>query len=191
MPAAATRSPSRWPPRSRPGDLDRADLLALIDAREIEVEPAIDTLDAWRAYLMNSAGGLAVAAARLLGAPDPEALRRLGAAYGVAGLLRSIPAHARQGRCMLPGDVLAEHGLTREGVIADPVAALIEPVIRHLARQGLAMLDRPIRLPRRAVAAALPAVLARRDLRRAPAFAPYRGLGDRMAVTLAGLLGHV
>jgi 15-cis-phytoene synthase len=173
------------------GDFDRADLLALIDAREIEAEPSIDASEAWRAYLMNSAGGLVVAAARMLGAPDPEALRRLGAAYGVAGLLRSIPAHARQGRCLLPGDVLAEHGLTREQVVANPIAAPIEPVIRFLARQGLALLDRPVRLPRGVVAAALPAVLARRDLRQAPAFAAYRGLGDRMAVMRAGLRGRV
>ena len=135
--------------------------------------------------------GWSVAAARMLGAPDPEALRRLGAAYGVAGLLRSIPAHARQGRCLLPGDVLAEHGLTREQVIANPIAAPIEPVICFLARQGLALLDRPVRLPRGVVAAALPAVLARRDLRQAPAFAVYRGLGDRMAVMRAGLRGRV
>ena len=58
--------------------LDRADLLALIDAREIEAEPAIDTLEAWRAYLLGNAGGLAVAAGRLLGAPDPEALAAAG-----------------------------------------------------------------------------------------------------------------
>src|ERR1700760_2420077 len=37
------------------GDLDRADLLALIDAREIEAEPCIETLSAWREYLLGSA----------------------------------------------------------------------------------------------------------------------------------------
>ncbi len=173
------------------GELDRADLLALIDAREIEAEPAIETLQAWRAYLLSNAGGLAVAAGRLLGAPDPEALRPLGAAYGVAGLLRSAAAHARQGRCLLPEDVLAEHGLTREHVIATPVAAPVQPVMLRLAKEGLGMLARPMRLPRRAVAAALPAVLARRDLRRAPAFPVQRGLGDRLAVMLAGLAGRV
>lgn len=173
------------------GELDRADLLALIDAREIEAEPAIETLQAWRTYLLSNAGGLAVAAGRLLGAPDPETLRPLGAAYGVAGLLRSIPAHARRGRCLLPEDALAEHGLTREQVIATPVAAPVQSVMRRLAREGLGMLARPMRLPRRAVAAALPAVLARRDLRRAPAFPVQRGLGDRLAVMLAGLAGRV
>jgi 15-cis-phytoene synthase len=173
------------------GELHRADLLALIDAREIEAEPAIDTLQAWRAYLLGNAGGLAVAAGRLLRAPNPEVVRPLGAAYGVAGLLRSVPAHARQGRCMLPRDVLAEHGLTCEQVIATPAATAVEAVVRHMAREGLGMLDGSTPLPRQAIAAALPAVLARRDLRRAPAFPLHRGLGDRLAVMLAGSIGRI
>jgi 15-cis-phytoene synthase len=173
------------------GELHRADLLALIDAREIEAEPAIDTLQAWRAYLLGNAGGLAVAAGRLLRAPNPEVVRPLGAAYGVAGLLRSVPAHSRQGRCMLPRDVLAEHGLTCEQVIATPAATAVEAVVRHMAREGLGMLDGSTPLPRQAIAAALPAVLARRDLRRAPAFPLHRGLGDRLAVMLAGSIGRI
>lgn len=173
------------------GELEGADLLGLIDAREVEAKPAIATVDAWLCYLLANAGGLAVAAGRLLGAPEPEALRRPGAGYGVAGLLRSIPAHARQGRCLLPEDTLADYGLTREQVIANPVADALQPVVCHLARLGIGLLEAPIALPRRAVAAALPAVLARRDLTRAPVFRPYRGLGDRMAVMLAGLAGHV
>ncbi len=43
-------------------------------------------------------------------------------------------------------------------------------------------------LPRGAIAAALPAVLARRDLRR---IGRPRGVADRLAVTMAGLLGRV
>ena len=99
------------------GDCRLRDLLALIDAREAEAEPAIETLDDWRDYLLGSAGGLAVAAARLLGvADDPEFVRALGAAYGAAGVLRRA-ALARQGRCLLPADMLAEHGLSPEAVI--------------------------------------------------------------------------
>ncbi len=173
------------------GDLDRSDLLALIDAREIEADPAIETRAAWRAYLLGNAGGLAVAAGRLLGVAESESLRPLGAAYGVAGLLRSIPVHAGQGRCLLPEDVLSAHGLTREQVIAAPVAPAVQGVVRELAEAGVGMLAVPTRLPRRAIAAALPAVLARRDLRRAPAFVAQRGLGDRLAVVLAGLAGRV
>jgi len=170
------------------GDLDRGDLLALIDAREAEAEPRFETVQDWRAYLFGSAGGVAVAAGRLLGVPDAEALRPLGAAYGIAGVLRSIAAHARQGRCLLPVDVLAEHGLIPEQVIAAPASA--RAAVNRLAKEGLALLQ-PMRLARRAVAAGLPAVLARRDLRRAPAFPPQRGLGDRLAVVLSGLAGRV
>jgi phytoene synthase len=72
------------------------------------------------------------------------------------------------------------------------------PVVRALAAEGLSRLAAPRRaaaaLPRQAVAAALPAVLAARDLARLAAGrevpAP-RGLGDRLAVTLAGLRGRV
>jgi len=149
------------------GALQGDDLLSMIDAREAEADPAFETMEDWRAYVDGSAGGLAVAAGRLLGAPEPESLRPLGSAYGIAGLLRSS-ACAQQGRRMLPADT--------------PVEQLVE--------EGLSLL-RPVHLPRRAIAAALPAVLARRDLRRAPNFPPQRGLGDRLAVTLAGIAGRI
>ena len=81
------------------GALARADLLAMIDAREVEAEPAIATLDDWLAYLRAGAGGVAVAAARLW------ARRRrrrcgCGAAYGAAGLLRAWgPWRGRDAAC--------------------------------------------------------------------------------------------
>ena len=62
--------------------------------------------------------------------------------------------------------------------------------VEDLVREGMGLL-RPMSLPRPVIAAALPAVLARRDLRRAPAFPAQRGLGDRVAVVIAGLAGRV
>jgi phytoene synthase len=171
------------------GALDRADLLALIDAREIEAEPSVPTLDDWRAYLLASAGGLAVAAGRLLGAPEPEALRPLGAAYGAAGVLRSVGVLARQGRCLLPVDILAANGLSPEAVIAAPAKA--QAVQRSLAAEAKSMLRPKPRVPRQAIAAALPIVLARRDLQRLPGVRIERGLGDRLAVTIAGLMARI
>jgi phytoene synthase len=175
------------------GALDRADLLAMIDAREAEAEPAIESLADWRAYVLGAAGGVAVAAARLLGAPEPERARAAGAAYGAAGLLRAVGAHARQGRCLLPADVLGAQGLTVQAAIARPDApavheamrALVPEVERWRAEAAAA------RVPRGAVAAVLPAVLARRDLRRIGAAPRPRGLGDRLAVLRAGLRGRV
>src|SRR5439155_24915838 len=93
------------------GLLARDDLLALLEAREVEAEPSIDTINAWRDYLLGTAGGLAVAAGRLLGAPEPERLRPLGAAYGAGRLLRSTRLLARHGRSLLPRDRLEVHGL--------------------------------------------------------------------------------
>ena len=116
------------------GLLDRGDLLALAEAREIEAEPKIATRQCWLAYLHASAGGVAVAAARLLGAPDAETLRPLGAAFGIAGLLRSVPAHARQGRCLLPEETLLKHALSGEHVIREPDSPALRTVIGLLAR---------------------------------------------------------
>ncbi len=177
------------------GRLDRASLLALIAAREVEVDGELPTLDAWRAWLLAGAGGLAVAAGLALGVTEPsvlEGLRLRGAAYGVAGLLRSRLVLAAQGRAPWPGDLLAERDLTVEAAAADPAGPAMTAVFGVLADEGRAWLrqaaDRPV--PRAAVAAALPGVLARRDLRR-PLSAEVRprGLGDRLAVTLAALTG--
>jgi phytoene synthase len=174
------------------GVLDPADLFALIDAREIEADPVIPTLAEWRNYLLAGAGGLAVTAARLLGADAPEALRPLGAAYGVAGVLRSVASLARQGRCLLPEDVLAEHDLSSEAAIATPSTPAVHAALRQLAGVGRDFLAQaPTRLPPRSIAAALPAVLARRDLRRYPVLPRERGIGDRLAVVYAGLARHI
>ena len=173
------------------GALAPDDLLCLIDAREIEAEPQIDSLSDWLAYLRGTAGGLAVAAARCLGAPTPETIRDLGTAYGVAGLLRAVPALARQGRCLLPADVLAAHGLSPDAVISEPDTPSLTSVLRELAREGTRLLAQARRPPRAAIPAALPAVLARRDLARVPAPAAPRGLGDRLAVLLAAAAGRI
>ncbi len=169
------------------GDLDRDDLLALIDARDIEAEPFIETLSAWRDYLLGSAGGLAVAAARLLRADDPEVFRPLGAAYGAAGVLRSVALLAHAQRCLLPADVLAQHQLSPEAVIARPD---IGDVLQQLADAVREWLRVSPRVQRHAIAAALPAIFARRDLRHVTQAAGQRGLGDRLAVIMAGLTGR-
>ncbi len=178
------------------GQLDAEALTAMADAREAEAEEeGIPTEAAFQAYLRGTAGGLAVAAGRLLGVAGPAlaGLQEVGAAYGLAGVLRNLPALAGQGRCLLPADVLAAHGLTAEAVVAAPGEA--RPVVAALASAGLgrAVALRPA-VPRGAVAAALPLVLARRDLRRLAAgreVPPVRGLGDRLAVMTAGLVGRV
>lgn len=171
------------------GALLAADLLAMIDAREVEADDGVADQAAWNAYLEGTAGGVAVAAGRALGASDADLprLRDLGAAYGVAGQIGKFAALARHQRCMLPADLLGAHGLTPWDVLQRPDTAA--PALADLASQGLARIGRSGgKLPRAIVAAGLPAVLAARDLRRG---ARHRGAGDKFAVTLAALTGRI
>jgi phytoene synthase len=175
------------------GTLKPVDLLPVIEARETEVYGDFETVSDWRAWLLAGAGGLAVAAASGLGAPEPEAARPFGAAYGVAGLLRSTGVLAAQGNCPLPRDLLALHGLSPEAFIAEPGSEAARATLMDVARKGQTLLAEGRRgaIPRAAVAAILPAVLARRDLARWPAVALPRRLGDRMAVVVAGMTGRI
>jgi phytoene synthase len=167
----------------------KPDLLQpLIEAREAEAYGDFETVADWRAWLSGGAGGLAVAAADALGAEAPESFRRSGAAYGVAGLLRAGGALAARGRCLLPAELLARQGLSIEEFIDDPGSPAARAALDDVVREGQALLAGPA--PRGAVAAALPAVLARRDFRHWPRLTTPRGLGDRLAVTLAGLIGR-
>jgi phytoene synthase len=85
-------------------------------------------------------------------------------------VLRSVPALAARGRCLLPLDALAAEGLAPEAVVAAPEAAAVRRVVATMARSALDTLlglrHRLRGLPRGTLAAALPLVLARRDLRR-------------------------
>lgn len=184
----------------RDGRLDGAALLDLVDAREAETEEEMPSLPALLAYLRGSAGGLAVATGRVLGAAGAPlaGLQALGAAYGMAGLLRSLPAQAMQGRSLLPAELLTEHALTPADVARDPRQPGVAAVVRQLAQEGQRLLaeghGRLAGLPRGAVAAALPGRLAARDLKRLAAPGndpsqppPPRGLGDRLAVVWGGV----
>ncbi len=176
------------------GTLHAPDLLAMIAAREAEAGPSIPTRPDWQAYLQGTAGALAVAAGRALGADAAllPRLSRLGTAYGVAGHLRSVRALARQGRCLLPEDVLAAHGLGLHDVIERPDLPALRGVLADLAVWGRQLLNEATgRFPRALIAAALPAVLARCDLRKPTQPARARGTGEQVAVLIAAVVGRV
>jgi phytoene synthase len=170
-------------------------LLPIIDAHEVETEPSIESLAAWRGWLLAGAGGIAVAAAQLLGAPDPETFRLFGAAHGAARVIRSVQPLAVRGRCQLPADLLEEAGISVHQAIAIPQAPGVAAVLHRLVTEGESFLAQTAlrRIPRATVAAALPAVLARRDFRRGPVTSDPgpRRLADRLAVIWSGLVGRV
>ncbi len=176
------------------GELAADDLAAMIDGREAEAAPAIADTAAWRGYVGATSGRLAVAAGRALGAGAAllPRLEALGTAYGVAGQVRRARALAAEGRCLLPLDLLGAHGLTAEAVTARPDDPRLAPVLAELAGWGRGLLAGMAgALPRPVIAAALPAVLARRDLRRPDAAPGPRRLGDRAAVLAAWLAGRI
>ena len=192
-PRAGTRWPNRFPRPSPPASLrPRTCWPCWMRARWRRTHPSRRSRPG-ATICSARCGGLAVAAGRLLGAPEPELLRPLGAAYGAGRLLRGARALAHRGRSLLPEDRLAAHGLSPEAVTANPDAPALDAVLEELAEEGRTMLasTRGVRLPRHAIAAALPAVLARGDLRRVKAPPRPRGIGDRLAVTAAALLGRV
>ncbi len=180
------------------GALEPATLFAMIEAREAEAhEDGLATEADFVAFLRGTAGGWSAAAGAALGAGAEarEVLRALGAAYGLAGVLRSVAAHAAQGRCLLPADRLARAGMTVEAAVAAPTSPAVRGLVAEMAAEGLVALAGARRdVPAGAVAAALPAVLARRDLLRLAAGREVvvpRGLGDRLAVAWRGLRGVV
>lgn len=142
----------------------QTDLSALIDAREAEITPQIPDAESFLRHARATSGRLARIAAKVLGADSP-AIEDLGTAYGVSGILRAAPFLARQGRSLLPLDG------TPEAVLVTSARALLHA-----------------KPPRIALAAALPAVYARRDLGRPP---HPRGLGDRLAVMRAAFTGRI
>ena len=157
------------------GRLHAADLEGMIAGREAESE-GLATLDEWRDYVLATAGGVAVAAGHALGlGQDWDAdLRKLGAAYGVAGILRSAAAWQR--RSQLPSDLLASPGWPS--------------LARTLGDQGRAWLAEGSRrrVPRESSAASLVATLARRDLGRAEKPFRPRGAADRLAIVFTAIL---
>lgn len=174
------------------GVFDRADLLGMIEGREA-AEPVLATVQEWQSCLLAGEGGTAVAAGRLLGASGDalEALRLLGAAYGAARLLREASTGTHRGTALLPEEMLTPLGLSPEGLSGN--TATLQPALARLTviTRGWLHEGRRRCLPRPVLAAGLPAVLARRDLRRIGQPLAPRGLGDRLAVTSAALRGAV
>lgn len=145
----------------------RETLLRILAAREVELDPQPD-ISLWRKMMLGGAGSLQRAIGEALGVRDEKVLVRLeacGAAYGAGAMLRHWPSLQQSGRYLFPGD---EVGLRGEGEA-------------FLSACDAASLPASGRL------AALPAVVAERDLKRGSTQAGLpRGLGDRLAVMRAG-----
>ena len=145
-----------------------------IDAHEQELsaEPPAD-LAALERRLAASAGEVSLAAMDLLevqGEPARAAARHLGVALGLVRLLQSLPGDLRRARGPLPQALLARHGVDPEGLDQAAAGAALRPVVAEVtarAREHLHQARRHRRaIPRRALAALLPAPLLDAYLKR-------------------------
>ncbi len=153
-------------------DLSREHFERLLDAREndLDAEPPA-TMAELEAYADATAGGLGLLALEALGGEALAATGRLvGTAWGLTGLVRAIPFHARQKRLYVPTELLKRHGVVRRDLFElRPSTALSAAAAEIAGRAGTLLAEaralRP-RPPRPVLAALLPAVLARRHLGR-------------------------
>ena len=135
----------------RKGELSRAHINALIDARNFDIETRImPDWAALEAYLAATAGGLFALGGECLGSRGPsleKAATQAGLAYGLTGLMRALPVHAVSGRVYLPADALLRHGTSPEAILAgkssDGLLAVLAD-LRLKARQALAESSRHV-----------------------------------------------
>lgn len=155
--------------------LSREHFDALLDARELDLadEPPV-SFEALEAYAEGSSASVVMLALEILGARASEVApvgSSVGIAYALSGLLASVPFHARMKRIYLPKDVTDSYGLDVERTLFElkPAPALEETAkeIAALARYHLGIARAQRRsVPRKALPALLPAVLAERRLNR-------------------------
>jgi NADH dehydrogenase [ubiquinone] 1 alpha subcomplex assembly factor 6 len=175
-------------------DLTRYHFDRLIDAREADLEdvpPA--SIAVFEAYAGETSSRLVFLALEILDAREPaaiEAARHIGIAWALVGLIRALPAQLRMRRLTLPADLMKEHAIDEARMLelkpSPALAAIVGRIAaaaqEHLASAAAIRMD----VPRRAVAALLPATLARTHLRRMAKagnnpFDPSLALPDNLA----------
>ncbi len=102
--------------------LGRQPFVDLIDARVFDLyDDPMPRLNDLEGYCGETASSLFRLASLVLAeGAEPggaAAAGHAGVAYGITGLLRALPWHARSGQVYLPGDVLRTHGVTREDIV--------------------------------------------------------------------------
>jgi NADH dehydrogenase [ubiquinone] 1 alpha subcomplex assembly factor 6 len=155
--------------------LTRGHFDALIDARERDLEDAPpESLTALEAYAESSSAPLVLLALEALGERSDAARaagRAVGIAYALTGLLRAVPFHARARRLYLPRALCQSAGLEIDrGLFELRSTPALPQVVAPVAARAAFHLEEARALspdvPRAALPALLPAVLARADLAR-------------------------
>lgn len=123
--------------------LKREDFETLLYAREFDLEDVPpETLAGMEKYADFTNAPLLRLAVRIAGEEGdaPEALSAIATAYGLTGLLRAVPYHARARRCLLPADLMARAGVGLESLYALKPAEGLPGVGRTVAERAQALL---------------------------------------------------
>lgn len=124
--------------------LSRANFDRLIDGRMLDLEsspPA--TMKALVEYADATSGSLVLLAMEALGgaidAKTTEAGRKVGVAWALTGLLRSMPSFLSRGRFVLPDELLETHGVERRQLLdlkpSSPLSAAIAEVAMYASKE--------------------------------------------------------
>jgi phytoene synthase len=104
---------------------------------------------------------------RPAGSAAETAAHHIGIAYALAGLIRAMPLHARTGRRYIPDDIAARTGLDPADYAARRPSPSLRAAVAEIAEAAAAHLVAARRqVPRAALPALLPAVVAERTLAR-------------------------
>jgi len=129
----------------RANRLGRQPFVDLIDARVFDLyEDPMPRVNDLEGYCGETASALFRLASLVIGnGTEPGgagAAGHAGVAYGITGLLRALPWHARSGQVYLPADILGRYGVTREDIVTGrggPGLRRACADLRGIARQHL------------------------------------------------------
>lgn len=119
--------------------LDRGALEALVNAREADMEdtPPSD-LAALETYGRETSGQLSELVMRVLGGDDIAitTARKIGTAWALVGLARSVAFHAQSQRIYIPEDLLTEYEVERRKVLDLKPTAGLDAAIRRIVERA-------------------------------------------------------
>ena len=170
------------------GDLPKHSLANMVEARLFDLyDDPMPSLNDLEGYLGETAAALIQMGALVLAGPDAlagaEAAGFAGTAFGLTGLLRSLPLHRARGQCYVPLDLLQQRDLTPAHLLSGRDEMALGVVLSELRHRAEALLhkarERTWTVPRAALPAFLPVSLTDGYLKR------LDQLGPRALTTVA------
>lgn len=132
-------------------DLDRTELLAILDGVEKDLTPqAFETREDLQRYCYLVASAVGLVSIRLFGCRNPkskEYAEQLGYALQWTNIMRDVGEDSREGRVFLPREDLRRFGLTREDILSgEPDSARFGRLMKHQSSVAHHFYERAVKL---------------------------------------------